>query len=282
VFKLHDFRHAANISKRTVLSATGQGVNSLFTYGSAHYLAPADYSNIYNIGPLYSASINGAGQTIAIIARSNIKVSDVTSFRSQFGLKANDPQIVITNTDPGIVSGDTVETTLDTEWSGAVAPGATVKVIVAASTNSADGIDLSALYAVNKNVAPIVSLSYGSCEAAMGSSEMAFYNSLWEQAAAQGQSVMVSSGDSGAAGCQGGSSSTGSGQGINGLCSSPYATCVGGTEFVEGTNPGQYWLPGNNPLLGSATGYIPEMVWNESGANGGSGLWAGGGGASIY
>jgi len=282
VVKLHDFRHTAHVSKKTVLSATGKGANPLFTYGSAHYLAPADYSTIYDIGPLYSANINGTGQTIAIIARSNIKMSDVTTFRSQFGLKANDPQIVITNTDPGIVSGDTVETTLDTEWSGAVAPGATVKVIVANSTNSADGIDLSALYAVNNNVAPIVSLSYGSCEAGMGSAELSFYNSLWEQAAAQGQSVMVSSGDSGAAGCQGGSSSTGSGQGINGLCSSPYATCVGGTEFAEGSNPGQYWLPGNNALMGSATGYIPETVWNESGSNSGSGLWGGGGGVSIY
>ena len=103
-----------------------------------------------------------------------------------------------------------METTLDTEWSGAVAPSASIKVIVSASTNSADGIDLSALYAVNHNVAPIVSLSYGSCEADMGSAELSFYNSLWQQAAAQGQSVMVSAGDSGAAGCYGGSASSAS------------------------------------------------------------------------
>ena len=191
-------------------------------------------------------------------------------------------QFVITNSDPGVRGqGDSVETTLDTEWSGAVAPGATVKVIIAASTNSADGIDLSALYAVNHNVAPIVSLSYGSCEAGMGSSELAYYNSLWQQAAAQGQSVFVSSGDSGAAGCNGGSDSTGYGQGVNGLCSSPYATCVGGTEFAEGSNPAQYWQPGNSSVQGSAISYIPETVWNESASDGGSGLWAGGGGASI-
>ena len=280
IVKLHDFRHAANISKSAAVTAA-QFANPQFTYGSGHYLAPADYATIYNISPLYSASINGTGQTIAVLARSNIYLSDVQSFRSKFGLTSNNPQIVITSTDPGVLQGDSVETTLDTEWSGAVAPNATIKVIVAASTNTADGIDLSALYAVNHNVAPILTLSYGSCEAAMGSSELAFYNSLWQQAAAQGMSVMVSSGDSGAAGCYGGSSSSGSGQGINGLCSSPYATCVGGTQFAEGSNPGQYWLPGNNAAYGSAISYIPETVWNESGSNGGSGLWAGGGGASM-
>jgi subtilase family serine protease len=116
---------------------------------------------------------------------------------------------VVTATDPGVLQGDSVETTLDAEWAGAVAPSATVKVIVAGSTNSADGIDLSALYAVTNNVAPVISLSYGSCEAFMGSSELAFYNSLWQQAAAQGQSVMVSSGDSGAAGCNWGGDSSG-------------------------------------------------------------------------
>ncbi len=164
VVKMHDFRHSANSTKTTAVSGPGV-VNPLYTSGSAHYLSPADYGTIYNINPLYSAGINGTGQTIAVLARSNISMSDVSSFRSTMGLKANNPcrsssPIRI----PGVVQGDNEETTLDTEWSGAIAPNATVKVIVSASTNSADGIDLSALYAVNNKVAPIVSLSYGSCE----------------------------------------------------------------------------------------------------------------------
>ena len=280
IVKLHDFRHGHSITKAAPVTAA-QLANPAFDATSGHYLAPADYGSIYNINPLYSAGINGSGQSIAVIARSNIYLSDVQAFRSNFGLPANDPQIVITSSNPGVLQGDSVETTLDTEWSGAVAPKAAIKVIVAASTNTADGIDLSALYAVNNNVAPIISLSYGSCEAAMGSSELAFYNSLWKQAAAQGISVFVSSGDSGAAGCNGGSSTSGSGQAINGLCSSPYSTCVGGTEFVDSSNPGQYWLSGNSPTYGSAIGYIPEKVWNESATAGGSDLWAAGGGASI-
>ncbi len=280
IVKLHDFRHAPSMSKMSALTPE-QFADPKFDSGGGHYLAPADYATIYDINPLYSAGIKGTGQSIAVIARSNIYLSDVELFRSSFGLAANNPQIIIVNSNPGVLSGDSTETTLDTEWSGAVAPNAAIKVIVAASTNTADGIDLSALYAVNNNVAPVVSLSYGSCESAMGASELNFYNSLWQQAAAQGMSVMVSAGDSGAAGCSSGESSSGSGKAINGLCSSPYATCVGGTEFVEGSNPGEYWLPGNNAVYGSAIGYIPEAVWNESGSDGGSGLWAGGGGASI-
>ena len=277
VVKLHDFRHASNISSKGLTAVKMTGAQ--WTSGSTHYLTPADYATIYDINPLYSAGINGTGQSIAVIARTDISLSDVQTFRSTFGLKANDPQFILTNSDPG-VNGDNVETSLDTEWSGAVAPNATIKVIISSSGTS-DGIDLSSLYAVNNNVAPIITLSYGSCEAAMGASENSFYNSLWKQAASQGQSVMVSSGDSGAAGCDYGSTAQ-YGQNINGLCSSPYSTCVGGTEFADTTNPGQYWLSANSATYGSAISYIPEGVWNESGTvSGGSGLWAGGGGASL-
>jgi len=277
VLKLHDFRHQPSsvLQKKLGALSTAQ-----FNYGSNHYIAPADFATIYNVNPLYSNGVNGSGQTIAIIGRSNINVDDVQAFRNQFGLPANPPKVTIVNSDPG-QNGDAVEAILDTEWSGAVAPKATVNLVVAASTNTADGIDLSAQYAVNHNVGSVISVSYGACEAAMGVAELSFYHSLWQQAAAQGISVFVSSGDSGAAGCDPGSASTGRLKGVNGLCSSPYSTCVGGTQFRDTSNPGQYWLPGNNPYLGSAQGYIPEAVWNESGASGGSGLWAGGGGASI-
>jgi subtilase family serine protease len=124
----------------------------------------------------------------------------------------------------------------------------------------------------------VVSTSYGSCEQAMGAAGLAFYNSLWEQAAIQGMSSFVASGDAGAAGCYEGSSASGSGTAVNGLCSSPYSTCVGGTEFNEGPNPAQYWASANPANYGTALGYIPEEVWNESGLNGGTGLWASGAG----
>ena len=277
VLKLHDFRHQpSSIGQKNL----GPLSRAQFNSGSNHYLSPADFATVYNVNSLYASGVNGSGQTIAIVGRSNINLDDVQAFRSKFGLASNPPKVTIVNTDPG-QNGDAVEALLDTEWTGAVAPKATVNLVVASSTNTADGIDLSAQYTVNHNAGSVISVSYGACEAAMGVAELSFYHALWQQAAAQGISVFVSSGDSGAAGCDAGTSSTGKARGVNGLCSSPYSTCVGGTQFRDTSNPGQYWLAGSNPYLGSANSYIPEAVWNESGTSGGSGLWATGGGASI-
>jgi hypothetical protein len=103
---------------------------------------------------------------------------------------------------------------------------------------------------------------------------------LWQQAAAQGITVLVSSGDSGAAGCDSPSASSATGgASVNGLCSTPYSTCVGGTQFADAANPSVYWSATNAGNFSSALGYIPEAVWNSSGP--GLGLWAGGGGASA-
>ena len=255
-----------------------------FSSGGAHYLAPADFATIYDLLPLYQQSISGSGQAIAIVARSNIRLADVRQFRTSFGLPANDPQIIVNGTDPGVFSsGEETEADLDVEWSGAVARNATIDFVVSKSTNSSDGVDLSAQYIVNHNLAPVMSTSFGLCEASLGSSGNAFLNSLWQQAAAQGMSVFVSSGDNGAAGCDSASATSAThGRAVNGLCSTPYSVCVGGTEFNDTSTPSLYWSPSNSSSTqSSALSYIPEVVWNESGA--GSGLWASGGGAStIY
>ena len=163
-----------------------------------------------------------------------------------------------------------------------MAKQAAIELVVSAS-GASDGVLLSSQYIVNHNLAPVVSMSFGICEAAMGASENQFWNGLWQQAAAQGMTVLVASGDSGAAGCSDPSAASASAHSVNGLCSSPYSTCVGGTEFNDITNPGVYWATGNSSAYGSALSYIPEAVWNQSAAAAGSGLWAGGGGPSqIY
>ena len=288
VVSLHDFRRRSEIKARTQLASealfgkrTFVGAQPLYTSGSTHYLFPADWAAIYDLDSLYGAGTAGMGTSIAIAGRSNIDANDVRSFRTMAGLAANDPTVILAGADPGLVAGDQDEATLDVEWSGAVAPAAAVDLVVGASTATTDGVDLSAQYIVNHALAQVASTSYGSCEQEMGTSELAFYNGLWEQAASQGMSAFVASGDAGAAGCYGGSSAAGSGTAVNGLCSSPYATCVGGTEFNEGSNPAQYWAAANAANYGTALGYIPEEVWNESALNNGSGLWASGGGASV-
>ena len=275
IVSLHDFRSAAMHNGRRLPVPN-------FTNGSSYYLAPADFATIYDLGPLYQQSINGSGQSVAIVARSNINISDVRQFRTSFGLPANDPQIIVNGSDPGIFSsGEETEADLDVEWSGAVARNAAIKFVVSKSTNSSDGTYLSAQYIVNHNLAPVMTMSFGLCEAALGSSGNSFINSLWQQAAAQGITVFVSSGDNGAAGCDSASASRAShGRGVNGLCSSPYSVCVGGTQFND-ANGSLYWSPSNaSSTQSSALSYIPEVAWNESSFGG---LWATGGGAStIY
>ena len=279
ILSLNDFRRVSQI--RSIHSvAEPNSSRPENTQGSTHYLFPADYATIYNLNPQYAAGKNGNGASIAIVGRSNINLSDVSNFRSYSALPANQPAVIFEGANPGLVSGDQDESTLDVEWSGAVASGAAVKFVVGASTATTDGVDLSAQYIVNHKIASVMSTSYGNCESNMGSGAMAFYNSLWQQAASEGISAFVSSGDSGAAGCYGGSSTSASGTGVNGLCSSPYSTCVGGTEFSEGS--GTYWASTNGAGGGSALSYIPEKVWNESGKDGGSGLWASGGGISEF
>lgn len=274
VVSLHDFRSQA-------MHTEAKMPVTEFSAGTTHYMAPADFATIYNVAPLYQQGIDGSGQSIAIVGRSNINIADVRKFRSTFGLPVNDPQIIVNGKNPGVLKGgEESEAALDVEWSGAVAKKAAIKFVVSASTSTTDGSYLSAQYIVNHNLAPVMSMSFGLCEAALGTSGNSFINGLWRQAAAQGITVLVSSGDSGAAGCDSSSATHAvAGKGVNGLCSSPYSVCVGGTQFSD-SNYGLYWSVSNTGTMGSAVSYIPEAVWNESGS---SGLWASGGGAStIY
>ena len=263
-----------------------------FTFNSAsgalHFLAPGDLARIYNLTPLFQAGIDGTGQSIAIVARSNVNLSDMQIFRLAFGLPFTTPQVILNGPDPGsLFNPDETEADVDVEWSGAMAPKATIKLVVSGSTNTTDGVDLSAEYIVENNLAPVMSTSFGRCEASLGAAERAFYTNLWQQAAAQGITAIVSSGDSGAAGCDnpfGGPATHGAA--VSGLASTPYNIAVGGTQFNENGADSKYWSPINTADQSSVLGYIPENVWNESCSNPSQcffvTLFASGGGASAF
>src|SRR5258708_7390965 len=255
-----------------------------YTSGTSHYVAPADFAKIYNVNPLYTAGVNGTGQTVAIVGRTDIALADVHYFRSFFGLPANGPEVTHNGTDPGdLGGGEEGEADLDVEWSGAVAQNATIKFVISKSTTTTDGVDLSAQYIVNNNVAKVMSLSFGQCESSMGTTENTFYNNLLSPPATQGTTAFVSSGGSGAAGCDAGSATTGTRAAVSGLASTPFNVPVGGTQFNDTGSPSTWWSSTNNGTdKSSALSYIPEMAWNESGnVSGGSGLWASSGGQST-
>ncbi len=166
--------------------------------------------------------------------------------------------------DPGLVPGAETEADLDVEWSGAVAKGATIKLVVSASTNGIDAVDLSALYVVDNQVAPVVNESFGTCELFLGTAGNAFENAIREQGAAEGITFTTSSGDQGSALCDGYRGHVPEpaslGLAVNGLASTPYGVAVGGTDFANfGSNftsgvASPYWSLNNDPNQASALG----------------------------
>lgn len=291
ISSLHNFLAQPQVSAsadRLSVDVSAGSPRPLLGSGGNQALAPGDYATIYNINPLYTAGITGTGTTIAIVGRTNINPQDVNSFRSVFGLPSNPPHIIVNGTNPGdLGGGEELEAVLDTSWSGAVAPNATIDLVVSATTNSTDGVFLSEEYIINNNLANVMSESFGDCEANYTQSSAAAISSMAQQAAAQGITVVVSAGDTGSAGCDNFNAET-SATGplsVNVLASTAYNTAVGGTQFNDNANPGQYWSSQNSSTLSSALSYIPEDVWNSNcvGASCGSGsILAGGGGKSQF
>ncbi|HZS52951.1 MAG TPA: protease pro-enzyme activation domain-containing protein, partial [Bryobacteraceae bacterium] len=231
-----------NFTKQTQLTHSAQAFEAAlsangrpqFNSSSGSYaLSPGDYAIIYNLNPLLRAGINGTGRTIAVVGRTNIHVSDITDFRSTFGLPANNPNVIVNGVNPRDLGGDEeAEAVLDTTWAGATAPGATVDLVISKTTNTTDGVDLSEEYIIDNNLADVMTESFGDCEANYTQAEAAMYTSLAQQAAAQGITYFVAAGDSGSAGCNSGSDNTSDGKvSVNVLASNPYVVAVGGTEF---------------------------------------------------
>jgi Pro-kumamolisin, activation domain/Bacterial Ig-like domain (group 3) len=279
---LHDFRpkaHAHKLGTFRRTKDTGE-VKPLFTFtgcGSSgklpcYAVGPGDFSTIYNVPSTINGQPGGTGVTIGIVNDSNINVADVQAYRTMFGLSNNfsASNIILNGPDPGVqdpnsATDDELEADLDVELSGGVAPGATINLVLSESSQSVGlaGTDLSAIYIVDNNSAAVLSESFGACEPSIGSTNESFYNDLWQQASAQGITVILSSGDSGSDSCDQGSNFSTSGLSVSGLASTQYNVAIGGTDFMNGANPSVFWNPpGTTPT--SAKGYVPESTWNDS------------------
>jgi subtilase family serine protease len=262
-----------------------------FTSGSSHnvFFAPGDIATVYDVTPLYSASLNGTGQSIAVAGQSAIQVTDVENFQSASGLTKKDPTLVLvpgTGDSTVVADGDEGESDLDVEWSGAMAPGANV-VFVYTGSNNSFGVFDSVQYAVDELIAPIISLSYASCETELNTSSLGVLENVMSQAASQGQTIVTASGDQGSTACSGDTHLTTAQQeavAVNYPASSAYVTGMGGTEITAANSAGTnttYWTGGSSTAdtTTSAIKYIPEVAWNDDSSQGG--LSASGGGASA-
>jgi subtilase family serine protease len=254
-------------------------------YSGNNYLSPADFATIYDLNALYNNGIDGTGQSIAVMGETDLynNGSDIATFRSLSGLPAiNLTQKLIPGaSDPGILPNDINEASLDVEWSGAVAKNAAIIFV----NGGSNGVFNAFQYAIDQNLAPVITISYGACESSWPPSELQGIFQVAQQANAQGITIMAATGDSGAADCDSSTptnlvTSAVRGLAVDAPASLPDVTAMGGTEFNEGA--GVYWLPtttAQGDLINSGLSYIPEMAWNDTSTS--NGLLAGGGGASI-
>lgn len=299
---LHNFApHARSVQAKPRLTSSLTG---------NHFIVPGDFATIYDLQTLYDNGINGSGQTIAIMGQTDLTTDsnpgrngtpgavvngqqqqyDVVTFRNLAGLPAltstNFQTVLVTGvTDPGVVTADANEANLDVEWSGAVAPNANLVYVIDNPTTS-NGAFGSLEWAVSNVKANIFSISYGECEP-QASADKSALTTAAAQAAAQGQTIVAPSGDSGAADCDSNSPAT-QGLAVDFPASIPTVTAVGGTEFsadsANGANPSvatPYWSGSTNDTSASALAYIPETAWNDFTITTPS-LSASGGGVSTF
>jgi len=289
VNNLNDFRPMSHIAYNRNMRPRPN-----FTSGvsGSVFFAPGDIGTAYNIKPIYSSGVDGTGQTIAIVGQSEITKTDIENFQNAAGLTVKDPTEIIV---PGsgnatFFPGDESESDLDLEWSGAMAPGASIYFIYTGSNSNFSAFD-SIQYAVDNKLAPIISSSYGECEAFLGGANL---ESTFQQAASQGQTVIAASGDDGSTDCylgEGNTSAPLSEQqsiAVDYPASSPYVTGMGGTEVSAAnsdylTSGTAYWEGSSgNDVISSLLQYLPEVAWNDDAPNCGVAdcLSASGGGAS--
>lgn len=267
-----------------------------------HFLEPGDFATIYNLGPLYSQGLDGSGQKIVVVGQTIISPTDIAAFRSASGLSANSPTLLLVpNEGPGMTcSGDVTEADLDVEWSGGVAKGASVLYVYAgvgsggSCTNRIFDVFNALHYAITQNLGPVISISYGNCEANIGSTNAKTFRQWVQQANSQGQTVVAAAGDDGAADCDFNVASATHGLAVDIPASIPEVTGIGGTEFTGDAQATvasgcaaatAFWSGSCSTTSGaSALSYIPEMVWNDTTASiaANQGFAAGGGGASTF
>lgn len=288
---LDNFQPKSHVRMRKL---RGEEPQPLFTSSISgnHFVVPDDFATIYDLKALYAAGFDGTGETIAVTGQSTISNTDIDAFRTAANLTANDPQMVLvpsTGT-ASECSGDETESDLDVEWSGAVAKNASVIFVFAGlatgdtCANRQFGAFDALQYAVDQDVAPVISNSYGLCESEETLAGAQIIQQIAQQANTQGQTIVSATGDAGAADCDTGSSGT-LGLAVDIPAAIPEVTGAGGSEFLaDVNNPATYWSSTNNANQGSALEYIPEEAWNDTAESvaGGQGLAAGGGGASMF
>jgi len=230
-------------------------------------LTPALARKWLDIPANSAESAMSAAESIAILARSNVRPEDFAAFRKSFGLPDASLEVMSAGTDPGRNDAEAAAIQA-ASWAGVAAPGAQIVLVPAASTDATDGIDLALAAVVDGALAHTVVVGYTACESGMSAGHSAFYAALYRQAAAQGMAIVAATGDSGAAACHsaGTAQPVSTGFAVNALASTPWNTAVGAVAFADGAASAE------SEIL---TGWQPAAATDAAYATGG-------GASSLY
>ena len=259
----------------------------------AHYLAPKDILTMYDAMGFLQSGLLGGGQSLAVVGQSFVDTSSssvIWQFQGNLTqVNPVSPVLVPGSGVEAISPGDEGESEIDLEYASGIAQNASIFLVYVGANQNYDVFDALG-FAITQDLAPVVSISYGMCESLMSATDLDQANALFEQAAAQGQTIVASSGDSGSTACAAYRSSQGvttaQQQALSVVfpADSPYVTGVGGTQMADGTfatGASAYWASASNiDSTSSLLSYVPEVVWNEGSAL--QGIVAGGGGESTH
>jgi subtilase family serine protease len=270
------------VSGSTTAVYTGNRFGSDISSGFGHFppcgYSPSEIQTAYNLTPLYAAGLDGAGETIVITDAygSDSIAGDAQAFSSIYGLPAINLQIAkapgLNNNPHGVQRNWQFETTLDVEWAHAVAPGATIVLVLATDRAS---LDEAINYAVVHHLGNTISNSWSSIEGLGNPAVFGRVNRILQMAAAQGIDVNFATGDFGDETVRVGFKS------VDFPASSPFATGIGGTSLALNANKSMAFQTGwgNNltriaetSALHNAPVNPPLHLGFQGGAGGGASL----------
>jgi len=257
-----------------------------------YFVSPQDLYTIYNVNPVFKGGNLAATATVAVIEQSDMEFGtvnattgvatggDVAVFRNMFGVPGTLNMHVyhgygtVTCNDPGDINpgSDEFEASLDAEWANATAPSANL-VFMSCDYTVDNGIWTSMTALIDNNLSDVMSMSYLSSEVYYtSSSDYDFQDSLFAQAATQGQSILICTGDGGSDVADQDSTGTATyGINVSPFSASPLVTAAGGTDFQDlydadegGPPQSTYWSSTNSVYDGDAISYVPETTWNST------------------
>lgn len=222
-------------------------------------LEPEDLAHAYNLTPLHERNIRGQGQTIALFTLDGYLESDIQTYFEHYQIPRPNIERILVDNDDGAAGQGAIETTMDIEMLGSIAPQA--KILVYEGPNTIQGVTNTYTKIVNDNAAQVVSISWGLCEASMGEAQLKTLQNIFLQGALQGMTFFAASGDAGAYDCQDNN------LGVDSPASDPNVLGVGGTTLQ----------------LDDFGNYLSESAWSNPNDNVHGPKGAGsGGGLSTY